>query len=122
MDFCSREGIDLESALCETFEQVLERDWIAWPETGRPPAEETLDRSALKPGDRVRLVDRLGRVHVGSVMGTPVFIESGAILEVASRDDQRGHTALDEGRFRISLPNGAWPRLERVSEEIGDAG
>jgi NTP pyrophosphatase (non-canonical NTP hydrolase) len=41
LGYCTKEGIDFEQALYRTWNQVRKRDWVKYPETGRPPEEET---------------------------------------------------------------------------------
>lgn len=40
MSYCNAEGIDLESAIEETWDLVKQRDWQANPETGMPDTGE----------------------------------------------------------------------------------
>jgi NTP pyrophosphatase (non-canonical NTP hydrolase) len=41
LDYCNHLGISLSAALRATWDEVKVRDWIKYPETGRPPKEAT---------------------------------------------------------------------------------
>jgi hypothetical protein len=38
IQYCSKKGWDFETLLTETAIEVMKRDWIMYPTTGRPPA------------------------------------------------------------------------------------
>lgn len=41
--YCSSRGLNLRIAAHQAWKEVSERDWIKWPETGRPPEPEVLE-------------------------------------------------------------------------------
>ena len=48
--YCTREKIDLELAIIETWNVVRQRNWQLWPETGRPPEEVIEDPTGRRAG------------------------------------------------------------------------
>lgn len=49
MGYCSYRGWDIHEVVNTVAEQVMERDWIKYPDTGRPPvlpAEDLLEKGA----------------------------------------------------------------------------
>lgn len=68
--WCSANGIDLQEAVETAWNEVKERDWKAYPETGRPPVavdprdihEVYIKDNKLTPEDRVELTKLRGAI------------------------------------------------------------
>jgi NTP pyrophosphatase (non-canonical NTP hydrolase) len=45
--YCNSNGLDLAECVQSAWEEVRDRDWIAYPETGRPPIDAELPASEV---------------------------------------------------------------------------
>ena len=68
MSYCNHEGWDYQRIVNETWDEVERRDWVRYPQTGRPPADASIARLLAQSRAAERFVLVVMTVGIGAAL------------------------------------------------------